>query len=428
VTLSFGHQKVTSVICARVKMTVEDRRGRHTTGWGETPLNVQWAWPDGDYASRLDVMRAMCINLARAWENFAEFGHPLEVGQAFQAQRLSDVAIQSQVSEQIPQLAQLVCCSAFDIAMHDAYGHLHEVPIYQTYTREWMSRDLASFFGDPSFAGKFPDHFLVSPEKTLLAWHMIGGADPLTEDELSGDEPNDGYPIVLSDWIQRDGLKALKIKLRGNDREWDIQRLVRIGSIALAHDLPYLSADFNCTASKVEYVNDVLDTLKHRHAAIYDRLLYVEQPFAYDLENNQIDVHTIARRKPLLLDESAHDWRMVRLGKSLGWTGVALKTCKTQSGAILSLCWARAHGMQLMVQDLTNPMLAMIPHVLLAAHAGTIAGVEVNACQFYPEASTLEAKFHPGLYTRRDGRIDLSTLRGPGFGWTPPEPEIPPCA
>ena len=47
--------------------------------------------------------------------------------------------------------------------------------------------------------------------------------------------------------------------------------------------------------------------------------------------------------------------------------------------------------MTLMVQDLTNPMLAQIPHVLLAAHAGTIMGVETNAMQFYPEASLAEA-------------------------------------
>ena len=62
-------------------------------------------------------------------------------------------------------------------------------------------------------------------------------------------------------------------------------------------------------------------------------------------------------------------------------------------------------------------MLAQIPHVLLAAHAGTIMGVETNAMQFYPEASKHEGQFHPGLYQRRNGQIDMSTLRGPGFGY-----------
>jgi hypothetical protein len=146
-------------------------------------------------------------------------------------------------------------------------------------------------------------------------------------------------------------------------------------------------------------------------------ILYVEQPFPYELEHHRMDVRSVSARKPLFLDESAHDWRLVKLGRDLGWSGVALKTCKTQTGALLSACWARAHGMSLMVQDLTNPMLAQIPHVLLAAHTGTIMGVETNAMQFYPEASRPEAAVHPGLYRRRQGRIDLSSVRGPGFGY-----------
>ena len=70
-----------------------------------------------------------------------------------------------------------------------------------------------------------------------------------------------------------------------------------------------------------------------------------------------------------------------------------------------------------MVQDLTNPMLAQVPHVLLAAHVGTIAGVETNAMQFYPDASAPEEVIHPGLYRRKDSQVDLSTVRGPGFGY-----------
>ena len=84
--------------------------------------------------------------------------------------------------------------------------------------------------------------------------------------------------------------------------------------------------------------------------------------------------------------------------------------------------------MTLMAQDLTNPMLAQIPHCLLAAHAGTIMGVETNAMQFYPDASLPEAAVHPGLYFRREGVVDLSTVSGPGFGYRVAEiqRELPP--
>jgi hypothetical protein len=179
----------------------------------------------------------------------------------------------------------------------------------------------------------------------------------------------------------------------------------------------WLTSDFNCTVTDPGYVNTILDRLMAKHPRIYGMILYVEQPVPYDLEKYQIDVHSVAARKPLFMDESAHDWKMVKLGRKLGWTGVALKTCKTQTGTMLSLCWAKAHGMTLMVQDLTNPMLAMIPHVLLAAYAGTIMGVETNASQFYPDASLAEEAAHPGLYRRRGGNVDLSTISGPGFGY-----------
>jgi hypothetical protein len=48
---------------------------------------------------------------------------------------------------------------------------------------------------------------------------------------------------------------------------------------------------------------------------------------------------------------------------------------------------------------------------------GTIKGVECNAPQFYPEASLPFEKEHPGLYERRNGIVDCSTLTGAGFGY-----------
>ena len=105
------------------------------------------------------------------------------------------------------------------------------------------------------------------------------------------------------------------------------------------------------------------------------------------------------------------------MGRDLGWNGVALKVCKTQTGALLSGCWAKEYGMQLMVQDLTNPMLATVPHVQLAAYIGTIMGVECNAPQFYPQASLDDEKLRPGLYERRNGVVSLKALSGNGMGY-----------
>lgn len=426
--LKFGTETLTTVTCARVRMVVEDRSGRRAEGWGETPLSVQWAWPSElPYETRHAALKAFCQQLARAWASFPVTGHPIEIGHAFLSDELPRLLAEHNRNrsgeESMPWLAGLICCSPFDVALHDAYGHCHGLSSYDTYTREFMNAGLAAYLAPEenssvSFADRYPADFLVFPRQEWLpAWHLVGGKDPIDPDERDGTEPIDGYPVLLTDWIDADGLKCLKIKLRGNDPQWDYQRIVRVGEIAIERSCHWLSADFNCTVTEPGYVNDILDRLLHEHPRIYAMILYVEQPFPYDLENHRIDVHSVSARKPLFLDESAHDWQLVRLGRRLGWSGVALKTCKTQTGALLTLCWAQAHGMTLMVQDLTNPMLAQIPHVLLAAHADTIMGVETNSMQFYPEASLVEAAVHPGLYKRRNGLIDLSTVRGSGFGY-----------
>jgi hypothetical protein len=51
--------------------------------------------------------------------------------------------------------------------------------------------------------------------------------------------------------------------------------------------------------------------------------------------------------------------------------------------------------------------------------------------QFYPDASLPEMEVHPGLYRRRNGNLDLSSLKGAGFGYrieevnrTLPEAEV----
>ena len=428
VPLKFGGETLTSVTCARAKVTVEDRSGRRAEGWGETPLNVEWVWPSKTpYAYRHEATQQFCVRLAERWASFSHYGHPFEIGHVFQEQVLGREADEANSGrsdeERLPLLASLLCCSPFDLATYDAYGVLHGVPVFDTLGERYLSHDLARYL-EPAedsgvdFNGRYPDSFLVqSRADSLPAWHLVGGLDPIAPSEIGPDSPDDGHPLLLRDWIERDGLRCLKIKLCGVDFDRDYRRLVDVGRVAQECGVEHLTADFNCTVEDPSYVVHMLDDLARNEPQVYDRILYIEQPFPYDLEANRIDVREVSKRKPLLMDESAHNWRLVRLGRSLGWTGVALKTCKTLTGALLSLCWARAHGMHVMVQDLTNPMLAQIPHLLLAAHTDTLMGVETNAMQFYPSASEPEALVHPGVYRRRDGRVDLSTVRGPGFGY-----------
>ena len=188
-----------------------------------------------------------------------------------------------------------------------------------------------------------------------------------------------------------------------------------MGQISIHHGAyAGFTADFNCTVTDPDYVNLILDRLRDSHPRIYGMLLYVEQPFPYELAEHPIDVHSVSARKPLYLDESAHDWKWVARRQRTGLEWGRPQDLQDPDRALLS-AWPR-HGMGLMVQDLTNPMLAQIPHVQLAARVGTIMS-ETNAMQFYPDASGPEATVHPGLYQRKGGCLELSTLEGPGLGY-----------
>jgi len=429
VPLKFGHDTLTEVVCARVRLTVSRADGQRGEGWGETPLSVQWVWPSTlSYGVRLRALEEFCDLLTEAYAQFPARGHAMEIGHDFLEAVLPRLLATFNESlpagVRLPKLAALVCASAFDLALHDAYGVANEVPTYLTYERPWMNHDLSAYLTPAddapavSFAGKYPADFFRRPAPTdLLAWHLVGGLDFLTVAEAGSARLADGHPTSLDEWIERDGLKALKVKLRGNDAAWDFDRLRAVAAVGLPRGVELFTADFNCTVTDPAYVTGVLDRVQAEVPELWSRLSYVEQPFPYELAEHPIDVRSVSARCPLFLDESAHDWRVVRLGRSLGWNGVALKTCKTQTGALLSLCWAQAHGLQLMVQDLTNPMLAQLTHLLLAAHAPTIAGVETNGMQFYPAASAAEATVHPEAYRRRAGRVGFATLQGPGFGY-----------
>lgn len=413
--LKFGAEVIESIQICHVELQAYGATGR-----GETPLSVGWSWPaDLSFLYREQVMLDFCRTLAEEYK-VDDTTDPMSAGYEFLTQKLPEIhaRFNKEHKVEMPHLAALICASAFDIALHDAFGIAKTRNCFKMYNALYMDHDLAWFFNDPAFKGKYPqDYFVKQLPDQIPVWHLVGGKDLLLESERTGSEPDDGYPVSLEKWIERDGLKCLKIKLTGRDAEWDYNRMVNVGKIALRYGIEALSPDFNCLVKEPAYVNDILDHLKKAEPEIYDLLLYVEQPFPYDLEANRIDVHSCSGRKPLFMDESAHDWKFVKMGYELGWTGVALKVCKTMTGALLSACWAKEHNMMLMVQDLTNPMLAVAPHVLLAANVGTIKGVECNAPQFYPGVSLEHEKRHPGLYERRNGVVDLSTLKGHGFGY-----------
>ena len=128
VPLKFGPETLTHVTCARVCVKVADRQGRTAEGWGETPLSVQWVWPSQvPYEERHQALREFCVELTELWASVRSVGHPIEVGHDFQETVLQPWLKgfnqrSRRGKEPMPWLAALVCCSPFDLAVHDAFG------------------------------------------------------------------------------------------------------------------------------------------------------------------------------------------------------------------------------------------------------------------------------------------------------------------
>ncbi|MCJ7751697.1 MAG: hypothetical protein MUQ65_11490, partial [Armatimonadetes bacterium] len=216
---------------------------------------------------------------------------------------------------------------------------------------------------------------------------------------------------------------CLKVKLRGRDLEWDLDRTKAVSRVyhdvryRVRHDLPArptLSVDFNEQCQTADYVVEYLRRLREEAPTVFEELLYVEQPVDRDLEKH--DMRPISALKPVLVDESLASVEDLRLAMKMGWSGIALKSCKCLSSDLLLLCAAELAGVPYAVQDLTNPSIALIESVGLAARIHTIKGVEANSRQFFPRANELVAPAHPDLFHVKDGYARTTSLRGPGLG------------
>ena len=418
----FGGETLERVTCARVMFEVQGSAGGVFRGWGESPLSAQWAWPGNvPLARREAALREFCCEILDAWSGCRDSGHPLELGHSFLREALPGLLdsfnSRRDTESGMPYLAALICCAPFDMALHDAYGHAAGKPVYDCYSSADMSRDLEHYFGDPDFRGLYPADFLSRGAVRIPAWHAVGGLDELSGDARGPAELRPGIPATLERWILTDGLGRLKIKLGGTDSERDSGRFIEVADVSMPLGVRMLGVDFNGTVTDPGYLEQFFERIARDRPGLLDSLRFIEEPFVPRLLESGEDVSAAAKWGPLFLDESAHDWRVLPRAGRTGYSGVAVKTCKTQTEAMLTTSWARRYGMDILTQDLTNPMLAQISHVQLGAHASPGIGIETNSMQFYPRASAEEARVHPGLYRRVDGSVDLGTVSGPGFGY-----------
>lgn len=430
--LKFGGRLMDQTTVAEATVRVETRDGREATGYGSMPLGNVWAWPSTvtDPAQTCAAMKNFAVKAADLFESFADFGHPLEisynVGADFHFQS-GRVAQASGVAEPMPVLAQLVAASSVDAALHDAYGRVHRRSSFSLLGSEHCNQDLSSFLDD-QFAGEFAQQYInEKPVERLPLYHLVGAADPLTAGDVS-ERPDDGLPVTLGEWIAADGLTHLKIKLAGDDADWDVNRVLSVDRAAAEAQAArqcsqwHYSVDFNEKCESAEYVLSFLARVREQSPAAFDRIQYIEQPTSRNLEAaSAARMHEVAAVKPVVIDEALTDYEALLACRELGYSGVALKACKGQTESILAAAAAQKFGMFLCVQDLTCPGASFLHSCSLAAHIPGIAAIEGNGRQYCPSGNGRWPKYYPGIFEITDGTVQTDRLSGIGLGYQLPE-------
>ncbi len=426
--LKFGAVVVEDCLFCKIRATVENGRGEVAEGWGGIFLMDLWGWPDPNLAhpDKEAAMKQVTEDYVAAVLDYAGPAHPIDIFMALEEElaRINEsVCQEADLSPTQPFLGALVSASPVDAALHDAFGNVNGIDSYRGYNAEFMD-DLSKYLG-PDFAGEYPEDY-IRPEylPKVPIFHLCGGLDKLTRDELDDSDPDDGLPNCLADWVAYEGMYCLKVKLRGNDLDWDVDRTIAVHDIGreeldkLGIEELHLTADTNEQCESPDYIVEMLCKLRERSPEAYDRLLYIEQPTERDLTASRHDMRPIAELKPVIVDESLTTLETFDLAMELGWSGIAMKTCKGHSADMIFAAKAGKLNIPYAVQDLTNPSLALIHSVGLGARLYTIMGVEANSRQFFP-ASTSEAekRVHDGIFALQRGEADTASLQGTGLGY-----------
>ncbi|GHT22827.1 hypothetical protein FACS189419_05920 [Planctomycetales bacterium] len=427
----FGGRVVKDVTLLNVSVRVKTRNGKEATGFGSMPMGNIWAWPSKKLTAEqtLHAMVNFGHNVSkRAVEDLkGQYGHPLELVYDFAKHYqfiadddvCSNIAACSTVHDTMVKLAQLVAASPFEAAVFDAYGRALGQNSYNVLGEEFCNRDL-SYYLNSEFKGEYLDQYvLAEPKDRMPLYHLVGALDPLDAGEVTK-KLDDGLPEDLTEWISYNGLTHLKIKLNGDDLDWDVNRVLRVD--ALADTLikqPVYSADFNEKCENVEYVLEFLRKIEEKAPKALVRLQYIEQPTNRNLRDYpENKMHKAAAIKPVVIDEALTDFSTLLFSREMGYSGAALKACKGHTEALLMGAAAQKYKMFLCVQDLTCPGASFLHSATLSARIPGVSAIEGNGRQYCPAANKDWEERYPAMFKVTDGTLGTAVLNEPGLGFS----------
>lgn len=427
--MKFGGRVVEDCTVLRCNVAVTAGSSRKkVVGTGEMTMGNAWAWPSKIPAPlTLKLLLELAERLVDHARALAPSGDPLQITHQLAKERdaiAADFAKERNLQEPIPKLAVMLAVSPLEAAIHDAFGRAHGRNSFDCMTSEFLNEDLSAYLGE-EFVGSYPDKYLsAKPKPTMPLYHLVGALDPLSDDDLRT-KVGDGLPETLEQWLQTDGISHLKIKLAGNDLDWDVGRIIEVNRVAekVAPERKWrVSLDFNEQCPNEDYVLDLIERIERLSRPALDRVQYIEQPTPRDLTlRTEMTVHRIARLRPIVIDESLTDLESLRLARQRGYTGIALKACKGQSECLLMAAAAGHHQMFTCVQDLTCIGGSFLHSASLASRLPGVVAIEGNGRQYCPAGNEAYMASYAPMFRVRYGTIPTQLLDGVGLGfqWQP---------
>lgn len=425
--VGFAGAVVSRATMVTVRCAIRTGGGKVASGFGCMPFNHTFSFPSKTLSNETknEAMKALAAEIAKVTGAYQEFGHPLDMNWDLAPQYLKEAAEVSQrlgLADPIPKLCTLVTAAAFDAAIHDAFGKAHGVNCFDTYGPGFMNHDLSRYLG-AKYKGKYPSDYLLRQHRARMTLcHLISAVDPIEESE-NKNPIKDGLPETLPEWINYNGLLEFKIKVKGTDLKWDLERVMHIDRVVTktqekrsVQEWAYV-LDFNEKCPNVEYFIEFCRQLKEKMPIGYRRIKYTEQPTARDLKAHpENDMHEAAKLCRVVIDESLVDVESLLLARDMGWTGAVVKSPKGLSHMILMASVAGKEKIFLAGGDMSCPGAALIQTTNLQARVPTITSVEANARQYLPAANKVWESRFPGMFRVKDGMLRTQEVSGPGLG------------
>ncbi len=171
---------------------------------------------------------------------------------------------------------------------------------------------------------------------------------------------------------------------------------------------------------------DFLERVDRLSRSVHERLQYVEQPTTRKMESRRdITMHRVSRLKPVVVDESLVGLDSLKLAHQLGYSGVALKACKTITETILLAAVAKNLKMALFFQDLTCVGSSFLASASLAAHIQGVSAIEGNGRQYCPAANAAWEALYMPMFRIIGGVVPTELLDDKGLGYRWPASELP---